>query len=300
MPETSRVCEARESGTASAGMDRRFDRMGRLVGDDGMQRLARSHVMVVGVGGVGSWAAEALVRSGVGTLTLVDFDDVCITNFNRQVHAVEGRVGEPKAGVMAERMRQINPSADVRVLACFYSAETAGSILSSHPDFVIDAIDCVTSKCHLLAECRNRGIRVVCATGSGGRLDPTRIAVADLSETDVDPLARAVRRILRRDHGFPPEGAGAFGIPAVFSREPAAMPRELAYDNGLGFRCVCSKGNSGLMNCDDRNLILGNASFVTGACGLHCAALVVRGLLESPPTAGCASLHPPCISNPEP
>jgi tRNA A37 threonylcarbamoyladenosine dehydratase len=323
MPEENGKQEQEKPGSVSAAMDRRFDRMGRLVGDDGMQRLTRSHVMVVGVGGVGSWAAESLVRSGVGTLTLVDFDDVCITNFNRQVHAVEGRVGEPKAGVMAERMRQINPSADVRVMACFYSAETADAILSSLPDFVIDAIDCVTSKCHLLAECRNRGIRAVCATGSGGRLDPTRIAVADLSETDVDPLARAVRRILRRDHGFPPEGGGAFGIPAVFSREPAAMPRELAYDNGLGFRCVCAKGNSGLMNCDERNLILGNASFVTGACGLHCAAIVVRALLEPASAAGCptgtfrercrypappgqsvaagsASSHPPCFSNPEP
>lgn len=273
-------------------LDRRFDRMGRLVGDANMARLACAHVMVVGVGGVGSWAAECLVRSGVGTLTLVDFDDVCITNFNRQLHALEGAVGKPKAEVMAARLRAIHPAADIRVLPLFYRDDTAGQILGHRPDFVIDAIDCVTSKCHLLAACRHQGLRVVCATGSGGRIDPTRIAVADLAATDVDPLARMVRKLLRRHHGFPAEGG--FGIPAVYSSEPPAMPHDLAYDNGQGFRCVCAKGDNPFFTCDQRNLILGNAAFVTGAFGLHCAALVVRALLDPSAAAPRPPQAPAC------
>ena len=259
--------------------DRRFDRLGRLVGEQNLLRLAHAHVMVVGVGGVGSWAAESLVRSGIANVTLVDFDDVCITNFNRQLHALAGRVGEPKADVMAERLRQINPAAVIRVLPMFYSEETSGQVLGVQPDFLIDAIDCVTSKCHLLATCRARGIRAVTSTGSGGRLDPTRIAVDDLSRTDVDPLARAVRRMLRRDHGFPAEDKGLFGIPAVFSREAAADPQPMSYDGGKGFRCVCARKTNDFFNCDERNLILGTASFVTGVFGLHCAAVAVRALL---------------------
>ena len=259
-------------------LDRRFDRIGRLVGDANMARLARAHVLIVGVGGVGSWAAESLVRSGVGTLTLVDFDHVCITNFNRQIHALDGVVGQPKAEVMAARLRAINPAVAIRVQSEFYRDETAAQILAGRPDAVIDAIDCVTSKCHLLAACRHQGLRVFCATGSGGRIDPARIAVADLARTDVDPLARMVRNLLRRHHGFPAKGP--FGIPAVYSHEPPAMPRELAYDHGQGFRCVCAKGEHPFFTCEERNLILGTASFVTGAFGLHCAALVVRALLD--------------------
>jgi tRNA A37 threonylcarbamoyladenosine dehydratase len=262
------------------GLDRRFDRLARLVGEESLRRLQQAHVMVVGVGGVGSWAAESLVRSGIGTLTLVDFDDVCVTNFNRQLHALGGRIGEPKAAVMAERLRQVNPSAVVQVEDCFYGLETAERVLAHRPDFVVDAIDCVSSKCHLLAACRARGIRVVCSTGSGGRLDPTCIAVADLSRTDVDPLARMVRKILRREYGFPREQKGSFGIPAVYSREDPAPPRELPSDGGSARRCFCTARNSEFFNCDDRNVILGSAAFVTGAFGLHCAAVAVRALLE--------------------
>lgn len=288
MPELLNNQLPAAAATPSVLLDRRFDRMGRLVGDANMARLARAHVMVLGVGGVGSWAAESLIRSGVGILTLVDFDTVCITNFNRQLHALDGVVGKPKAEVMAARLRTINPAADIRVMPLFYNDETSGTILKSRPDCLIDAIDCVTSKCHLLAACRHQGIPVVCSTGSGGRIDPTRIAVADLAETEVDPLARMVRKLLRRHHGFPGEGKGPFGIQTVFSSEPPAQPCELAYDNGLGFRCVCSAGADQPFCCDERNVILGNASFVTGAFGLHCAARVVRmlvGPLDSVPVA---------------
>ena len=279
----------RDSENKDFQPDRRFDRMSRLVGEPCMERLAKARVMILGLGGVGSWAAECLVRSGVGAVTLVDFDDVCITNFNRQLHALEGTVGEPKAEVMARRLRAINPAADIRVVPQFYNAESGGKILENSPDYVIDAIDCVTAKCHLLATCRARGIPTVTSTGSGGRMDPTRVEVAALSETDVAPLAKMIRKLLRRDHGFPSEGAGPFGITAVFSKEPPSLPYPLSYDNGKGFRCMCSKNNDVPFTCNQRNLIMGTASFVTGAFGLHCAAVAVRALINEQPDQGAVN-----------
>ncbi len=260
-------------------MHRRFDRMGRLIGEPKMKRLRDAHVMIVGLGGVGSWAAESVVRSGVGKVTLVDFDSICITNFNRQLHALNGLVGKNKSDVMAERMKQVSPTVQVRALNQFYNAESCAEIFSDRPDYVIDAIDNVTAKVHLLIHCRDNQIPVITSTGSGGRLDPTRIKVTDLSFTTVDPLAREVRKILRVKHGFPPEGE-PFGIAAVYSDEPYTNPQELRYDNGKGFICVCPQGDNPYFNCDNRNIIMGNASFVTGAFGLACASVVVRGLIE--------------------
>ena len=259
-------------------LHRRFDRMGRLVGDHKMKRLMDAHVLVVGLGGVGSFAAESLARSGIGTLTIVDFDAVCITNFNRQLHAVDGAVGKNKADVMAERLRRINRRAEVRSRPVQYDAEHAEQLLSPRPDFVVDAIDHVTSKCHLLATCRDRGIPVVSATGSGGRLDPTQVKVADLADTTTDPLARAIRGILRTRYGFPDKGE-SFGIPAVYSTEVHTDPLDLHYDKGKGFRCVCPQGQNEFFTCDARNMIYGNASFVTGTFGLVCASVAVRHLL---------------------
>lgn len=262
-------------------LHRRFDRMGRLVGDEAMKSLMNAHIMVIGLGGVGSWAAESIARSGVGKLTVVDFDEICITNANRQLHALSGLVGQPKSSVMAERMKKINPQMEVVGIEKFYNAfnrdEIFGTDPDAYPDFVVDAIDNVTAKCHLLAFCRTAGIRVVTSTGCGGRMDPTRIQIKDLADTSIDPLARSVRRILRQEYGFP---EGAFGIPAVFSDEPARMPMELTYDNGEGFKCVCPQGDNPYNTCDNKNLIMGNASFVTGAFGLACASVVVRSFCE--------------------
>lgn len=260
-------------------LHRRFDRMARLVGDAGMHRLFEAHVMIVGVGGVGSFAAEALARSGVGRLTLVDFDLVCVTNTNRQLHTLRGTIGLPKVTVMADRLRLVNPDAVIEACETFYNAESSASLLDRRPDVVIDAIDNVTAKCHLLAACRERGQRVVCSTGAAARLDPTAIQVADLAETRVDPLAKAVRGILREKYGFPDAGT-PFGIPAVFSVEAGVAPSKLLYDLGEGFRCVCPQGTNGLHECEERNRIDGTASFVVGAFGLACASVVVRGLVS--------------------
>ncbi len=247
-----------------------------------MARLAAAHVMVVGVGGVGSWAAEALIRSGIGTLTLVDFDDVCITNFNRQLHALDGFVGQPKAEVMAARLRLVNPRADIRVLPAIYRDESSAQILAAGGDFTIDAIDSLSAKCHLLAACHRQNRPIVCATGSAGRLDPARIEVADLAATDVDPLARMVRKLLRQRHGFPRHGP--FGIPAVFSREEPILPREPAGDPGREADDASSAGTDEAVGRVRRKVVLGSAAFVTGAFGLQCAAIAVRSLLGIRPT----------------
>ena len=262
-------------------LHRRFDRMGRLVGDAAMEKLFNTHVMVIGIGGVGSFAAESLARSGVGKITLVDFDEICITNFNRQIHSLQGLVGEKKVEVMAERLRKVNPQAKIHAIPKFYNERLSEEIFAEalevqgkKPDFIIDAIDSITPKCHLLAKCRTEKIRVVTSTGSGGKMDPTQIKIIDLGKTQKDPLAKAVRRILRDQHGFPQ--TGEFDIPAVYSDEPTTAPMELNYDGGKGFRCVCPQGKNEFFNCDNRNVILGNASFVTGAFGLALASIVVK------------------------
>lgn len=262
-------------------LHRRFDRMGRLIGDAKMKALFNSHVMVIGLGGVGSWSAESLARSGVGTLTLVDFDEICVTNFNRQLHALDRTVGSQKVDVMAERMQKINPAAQIRPIPQFYNSETSQSIFSVRPDYVIDAIDNVTAKCHLLAFCREQKIPVVTATGSGGRLDPTEVKIADLAFTTVDPLARAIRGILREKYAFSRNEKEPFGIPAVYSTEPALEPRELHYDGGKGFQCVCPQGDNPYFQCENRNVIMGNASFVTGTFGFVAASIVIKDLLAS-------------------
>jgi tRNA A37 threonylcarbamoyladenosine dehydratase len=160
-------------------LHRRFDRMGRLFGDAAMERLFSAHVMVIGLGGVGSFAAESLARSGIGRLTLIDFDRVCVTNSNRQLQAMRGTIGKYKAQVLAERLRLINPQSQVEPLCRFYDQATASAILSLAPDFIVDAIDNITAKCHLLASARRLGLPIVSATGASGRLDPTQLRIGD-------------------------------------------------------------------------------------------------------------------------
>ena len=259
-------------------LHRRFDRMGRLVGDDVMKKLFKTHVMVIGLGGVGSWAAESLARSGVGRLTLVDFDEICITNANRQLHALQGLVGQKKAQVMAERMKKINPQAQVEALPIFYNEENNPEIFSRKPDYVVDAIDNLTAKCHLIGYCRRNGIKIITSTGSGARLDPSRARVVDLAETHVDPMAHQVRKILRQKYSFPEEKF--FGVPCVFSDEEPMPSLELHYDNGQGFKCVCPQGQNNLHSCEHRPVIWGNASFVTGAFGLNMASWIVRDVIQ--------------------
>src|SRR5262245_33217567 len=228
---------------------RRFDRAARLLGDDGLARLGRATATVFGVGGVGSFAAEALVRTGVGRVILVDYDRICVTNVNRQVHAMKGTLGKSKVEGMAERLRAIKPDATIEARAEFYDARTAARLLAPEPDAAIDAIDNVTAKMHLIATCARERIRLVSTMGAAARLDPTRVRVADLAETKIDPSAREVRKGLKKKHGLDCEKST--GVWAVYSEEMPIAPQELAYDHGA-CRCVCPGGKHGIIRAEPK------------------------------------------------
>lgn len=260
---------------------RRFDRAARLFTEPGLHRLMEARVLVVGVGGVGSFAAESLSRSAVGELVLIDFDDVCVTNANRQLHALRGNIGKSKVEVMAERLRLVNPAARVTAVPRFYEASASEDLLDGRVDFVVDAIDNLTAKAHLVATCLRRGIPLVSSMGAAARMDPTLIRVADLANTQRDPFAKALRKILRREHGLEMLPGRPVGVPAVFSTETPREPAPVSYDEGQGFVCVCPNKNNGMHTCDKRARIDGSASFVTGAFGLAAASVVVRTLTDS-------------------
>ena len=257
---------------------RRFDRAARLVGEVGLHRLHGARVVIFGVGGVGSFAAEALARTGVGTLALVDFDDICVTNANRQLHTLKGTIGKRKVEVMAERLRLVNPVAMVEPIAKFYQPDTSHELLSGEIDFVVDAIDNLAAKAHLVATCLARGIPIVSSMGAAARLDPTHVRIADLADTEVDPFARSLRKLLREKHAIDARKGMTTGVTAVFSDELPIAPDALSYDSAAGFVCVCPNGSNGLHSCDKRSRIEGSAAFVTGAFGLACASVVVRQL----------------------
>lgn len=260
---------------------RRFDRAARLFSEPGLHRLMQSRVLVIGVGGVGSFTAESLARSAVGTIGLVDFDRVCVTNTNRQLHAMQGTIGKRKVDVMAERLRLIHPTGLVQPMAHFYNPENRDLVLTGKIDFVVDAIDNLSAKADLLATCLARGIPVVSSMGAAARIDPTQVRVADLSETYKDAFAAALRKLLRKEHGIELGPGRPIGVDAVFSPEPVTPPAPLGYDEGVGFRCVCPGGKNGLHDCDRRARIDGTASFVTGAFGLAAASVVVRRLIAA-------------------
>lgn len=254
----------------------RFGGVIRLYGREGFERIQQAHVGVIGLGGVGSWTVEALARSGVGQLTLVDLDDVCTSNVNRQLHALDGTIGRSKVEVMAERIRLVNPACRIRPVVEFFSAANAEFFLSSGFDCVFDAIDNVPNKCLLLARCRQRNIPIVTCGGAGGRRDATRIRVTDLSHTSHDRLLQRVREILRTEHGFPGLDK-PYGIECVYSVERPVYPLR------DGSVCTTRPGPIELyeqdlrLNCDGG---FGSATFVTGAFGFIAAGLVVRYLAD--------------------
>jgi len=255
---------------------RRWDRFVRLVGERATKKLLASRVTIFGLGGVGSYAVESLARSAIGHLTIVDFDDVCVTNVNRQMQAFPATVGQSKAELLAERIRAINPDAVVDSVQAFYDPETSQALLSPRPDFVVDAIDNVTAKLHLLATCLKLSIPVVSVAGAGAKMDPTMIRVADLSETRVDPLARVVRKELSR-RGF--DTTKHVGLPVVFSEEPAIKPESPSWD-AEGFKCICPHAEDSPHECEKRSLIYGTASFVTASFGNAAASVVVKQLTQ--------------------
>jgi tRNA A37 threonylcarbamoyladenosine dehydratase len=250
----------------------RFGGIARLYGKDGLARLRAAHVGVVGIGGVGTWAAEALARSGVGALTLVDLDEVCVTNINRQLHALTETVGRAKAEVMAERIRAINPDCRATVEQKFFNAQTSAELLAPKFDFVLDAIDDVTNKVLLLVCCREKNLPVIACGGAGGRRELTSVRLGDLSKASHDKLLSEVRRRLRKEHRFPGEHS-AMGVPCVYSVEHTVFPQP---DGSVcAMRSAAEDGTR--LNCDGG---LGSATFVTGAFGFAAAGFVVRKIAE--------------------
>ena len=252
---------------------RRFGGVSRLYGAEGLSKLQASHICVIGIGGVGSWAAEALARNAVGTITLIDLDNIAESNVNRQLHAVEGAFGKAKVTAMAERIKLINPQAKVIEIEDFVTAENVATILNRQYDGVIDCIDDAKAKMALAAFCKERQLPLVITGGAGGRLDPTKIKHADLSVVAGDRLLAKVRNGLRRDYGFP-KGSDAkkakvlsFGITAVYSDESVIQPDT-----------ICETDDNAItgLNCAG----YGSSVCVTAPFGFTAVALLLRQLLN--------------------
>lgn len=248
----------------------RFSRTELLIGHDGLAKLADSRVAVFGIGGVGSYTVEALARSGIGHLVLVDFDDICLTNINRQIHALQNTVGRSKVELMKERVMLINPQAEVEAISEFYTPEKSAELIREDIDYIVDAIDNVTGKLDLIKKSFRQGIPIVSAMGAGNKLDPTAFEVEDISKTSVDPLARVVRRELKK--------AGiSRGIKVVYSKEQPMVPLESVID--CKRNCICSNKDA-ISNCALRRQIPGSMAFVPPVMGMILAGVVVRELLN--------------------
>ena len=262
---------------------RRFGGVSRTWGDAGAARIAAAHIVVVGVGGVGSWAAEALARCGVGRLTLIDLDQVAESNINRQVHALESTVGAAKVGVMAARIAEISPCTQVDAIEDFIDPDNVARLVPESADAVIDAIDAPRAKAALIALCSARGQPIQVCGAAGGRTDPLALGRSDLAFTRADALLSSVRARLRRDYGFPRDTGQAFDVPAIWSAAPRdganPLPRAL---NEAGAPLACSGYGSVVM--------------VTAAMGLA----AVSGALEAVLARHQDALRQPAPRQPAP
>lgn len=205
--------------------DERFNGVANLIGKDKMNILTNANICVIGLGGVGSWSAEALARCGVGHITIVDFDEITKTNVNRQIHSLDGQFGRTKADAMAERISKINPHCLIKPIHSFFTYSNADEILSENYSYVIDAMDSPSKKCLLADKCKKRGIPLLMTGAAGGKIDPTMVRIADLSEVYNDRLLQEVRKKLRVKYGFP-GSSSLMGIDAVFSIEPAKRQKD--------------------------------------------------------------------------
>ena len=244
-----------------------FSRTQLLLGEDAIRRMGSARVAVFGIGGVGGYVCEALVRSGVGAFDLIDDDKVCLTNLNRQIIATRKTIGKYKVDVMKERMLEINPDADVRVHKCFFLPENEDEFDFSEYDYVVDAVDTVTAKLSLIMKAKSAGVPVISSMGAGNKLDPGRFKIADIYETSVCPLARVMRRELKKRN--------IKDLKVVYSDEPAVTPIE---DMSISCRanCVCPPG--AVHKCTERRAIPGSTAYVPAVAGLMLAGEIVKDL----------------------
>lgn len=267
--------------------ERRFGGIARLYGAAALERFRNAHVCVIGVGGVGSWVVEALARSAIGNITMIDLDNLAESNINRQIHALTETLGKAKVTALAERIAQINPYCQVTEVEDFITPDNIAEMVGIGKfDYIIDAIDNVRAKTALIAYCREHGIKLVTIGGAGGQIDPTKIEIRDLCRTEQEPLLSKVRKRLRQLHGFPRGTKNKFGIDAVFSTEPLRFPDSPeACDIGVqmetsdgGEDAAADAGITGL-NCAG----FGSAMVVTASFGLVAAAHVLRKLAAPAP-----------------
>jgi len=251
-------------------MSEAFSRTELLLGPEGMERLKKAHVAVFGIGGVGSFAAEALARSGVGYITLFDNDKVCVSNINRQLVATTKTVGEYKTRVMRDRILEINPDAVVEIQECFYLPENADQFDLSKFDYIIDAIDTVSAKLELAVRADKADVPIISSMGAGNKLDPTRFEVADINKTSVCPLARVMRRELKQ--------RGIKKLKVVYSKEPALIPMESRDERNKGAGACLEKDDTG--NAFVRRQIPGSIAFVPSVAGLILAGEVIRDIVN--------------------
>ncbi|HEX2924701.1 MAG TPA: tRNA threonylcarbamoyladenosine dehydratase [Ruminiclostridium sp.] len=245
-----------------------FSRSELIIGTEGLEKLRNSKVAVFGVGGVGSFTVEALTRTGVGHLVLIDDDCVCLTNLNRQLHATRKTVGKPKVEVMRDRVLEINPKCDVTIIQKFYMPDVAEEILDSSFDYIVDAIDTVTAKIDLAVRANDLGIPIISAMGAGNKTDPTRFQVSDIFKTTVDPLAKVVRKELRN--------RGIKKLKVVYSTEEPVKPVETE-TSSCSAGCICPKGTA--RKCTVKHQIPGSLSFVPSVMGLIIGGEVIKDLV---------------------
>jgi tRNA A37 threonylcarbamoyladenosine dehydratase len=251
-------------------VERRFGGLARLYGELALSSFKQAHICVIGVGGVGSWVVEALARSAIGKITMIDLDHLSESNINRQIHALTDTLGQSKVEALSERIAQINPYCTVSTIEEFIDPDNVATLISAGQfDYVIDAIDNARAKTALIVHCRDQKIPLITIGSAGGQVDPTRIAVCDLSRTEQEPLLARVRKNLRRLHGFPRGSKHKFGIDAVYSTEPVRHPELCIIDE------KADEGLTGL-NCAG----YGSAVVVTASFGLIAAGLVLRKLAE--------------------
>ncbi|MGI6084001.1 MAG: tRNA threonylcarbamoyladenosine dehydratase [Acetivibrionales bacterium] len=246
-----------------------FSRTELLIGKDGLDKLRNSKVAIFGIGGVGTFVAEGLVRSGVGHFVLVDDDLICLTNINRQIHATRKTIGKAKVEVMKERILEINPKAEVEVFKSFYSPEKADYLIKDDYDYIVDAVDTVTAKVDLVVQAQKRGIPIISCMGAGNKLDPTKFQVADIYKTTVDPLAKVMRKELKQ--------WGIKSLKVVYSTEAPIKPGE-SEENSCKKNCICPDGTQ--RTCTVRKQIPGSVSFVPSVAGLIIAGEVIKDLLS--------------------
>ena len=257
--------------------DLRFGGIRRLLGNSGYQHLESATAMVIGVGGVGSWTVEALARSGLGHLILVDLDDVCVSNTNRQLHALTSTVGQQKVDVLKARCHDISPALKVSTEHTFATAKTIGELLEHRPTVVIDAIDQPKNKCLLIHECREADIDIVTVGGAGGLQDPTKVQVSDLSKAFNDKLLKRVRKSLRQDFGWP-RGEKRWKVPAVFSSELPVYPSE------DGETChTAAQAGPVKLDCASG---FGAATYLTGTFGFFAAHLAIVQIMHRHKVSG--------------